>query len=204
MIEYGSAGQWRISKYVYNDGNRAPIATADAEVHSGSIPFELKLLSEGTIDYDGDDLDRLTRTIIEGSEGSWGEIPMPPNPMVSQSEAQQITEFILGLTDRDSQSDRLLLSGNYVTTAHERSGGAGRLGRFYTIPYQRGSYLFHSSYTDRGSDLMEGLELTGEDFILLRYPLLAPEDADLFSGKGISFTNDPGFIVSGNAPYIGF
>lgn len=385
MIEYGASGQGRISRYEYNDGNRAPIAHADAEVRSGSIPFELALRSDGTIDYDGDDLDyewaispitesgqqittligpnpthiineagryrvelkvtdpfgkvdldtfevvagnerpdvsislnrgnrsfyfpneeiqyqvtvsdhevgslddgdidsgrvvftaeyipaglttselskliqqgdivpgepvryvqaralieqyncttchrvdrgiigpsfmeiaesyedrdeldRLARIIIDGSEGSWGEIPMPPNPMVSQSEAQQISEFIVGLTDSDSQSDSLPLSGNYVTAAHESSGGAGRLERFYSIPYQRGSYLLHASYTDRGSDMMEGLELTGEDFILLRYPLLAPEDINFFSEKGISFTpstSDPGFIVSGKAPYIGF
>lgn len=385
MIEYGATGQGRVSRYEYNDGNRAPIAIADASVHSGSIPFELELRSDGTTDYDGDELDydwiissltqteqqsatltgpnptytiqepgryrvdltvtdpfgdkgsdsfevvagnerpdvtlslnrgnrsfyfpdeeilyeinvsdyedgnldegdidpervsftaeyipaglstielsnlikrgeivpgepvryvqaralielyncttchrvdrgivgpsfmeiaetnegsdqleRLSRTIIEGSAGSWGEIPMPPNPMVSQSEAQQIAEFILGLTDTDSQSDRLPLSGNYVTTAHERSGGGGRLGRFYRILYQRGSYLFHASYTDRGSDIMDGLDLTGEDFILLRYPLLPPEDADFFSETGISFTpstNDPGFIVSGKEAYIGF
>lgn len=385
MIEYGSSGQGRVSRYEYNDGNRAPIASADAEVRSGSIPFELTLNSDGTIDYDGDELDyewiiskisqtgtqaatltgpnpvyvieeagryrvdlivtdpfgedatdtfevvagnerpdvtlslnrgnksfyfpdeeiqyelsvtdhedgnlrdgeldpdridltaeyipaglttlelsdliqngdvvpgepvrfvqskalieqyncttchgiergivgpsfteiaeenegrderdRIANTIIEGSSGSWGEIPMPPNPMVSQSEAQQIAEFILGLTDTDSQSNNLPLSGTYKTTVHERTGGSGRLGRFYSIPYQRGSYLFHASYTDRGTDRVEGLELTGEDFILLRYPLMAPEEADYFSEKGISYTpstSDPGFIVSGKAPYIGF
>ncbi len=385
IIEYGSSGQGRISRYEYNDGNRAPIASADAAVRSGSIPFDLTLISEGTFDYDGDDLvyeweispvsqsgqqtitltgpnpnfiikeagryqvelivrdplgeeasdtfevvagnvrpdvtlslnrgnhsfyfpneeiqyelsvsdhedgnlsdgdiepeqvnlsaeyipagltasalsdmilngdivsgepvrfvqsralieqyncttchrvergivgpsfteiaeknegldivDRLANTIIEGSSGNWGEIPMPPNPMVSQSEAQQIAEFILELTDTDSQTTNLPLSGNYVTTVHERTGGSGRLGRFYSIPYQRGTYLFHASYTDRGNERIDGLELTGEDFILLRYPLLAPEESDFFSETGISYTpstSDPGFIVSGKAPYIGF
>ncbi len=385
MIEYGRAGQGRVSRYEFNDGNRAPIANADAEVRSGSIPFELMLSASGTIDYDGDELiyewtispiypeirekttlsgsnpihtihkagrykveltvtdpfgeedsdsfevvagnespdvtlqmnrgnrsfyfpdetisyqvnvtdyedgsleegnidadeviltaeyipsglsfvqlnelvrqgkfesgepirfiqardlieqyhcttchsvdhgivgpsfmeiadsildnihhEELSRKIIEGSTGNWGEIPMPPNPMVSPAEAQQIAEYILSLNDPGSKTEILSITGDYITKAFERTSGEGRLGRFYSIPYQRGSYLLHASYTDHGSDQMDGLELSGEDFILLRYPLLAPEDADFFSEKGISFTpstNDPGFIVSGKEAYIGF
>ena len=70
-----------------------------------------------------------------------------------------------------------------------------------------GSYVFMASYTDGGASDKEGLEQEGKDYFLLRYPVLAPEDADFFSEKGISYTpstNDPGFIFTGTGGYIGF
>jgi cytochrome c len=70
-----------------------------------------------------------------------------------------------------------------------------------------GAYVFLASYSDKGSKGKDGLNLSGEDYFLLRYPVLAPEDADFFSETGISFTpstNDPGFIFTGNGGHIGF
>jgi cytochrome c len=49
--------------------------------------------------------------------------------------------------------------------------------------------------------------LTGTDYVILRYPLLLPETADIYSEKGISFTpstDDPGFIFTGKGGLIGF
>ncbi len=62
VLEYGSA--WfqgndnaLVKRVRYNGGNRQPIVAASAERSAGSVPFTVQLSSEGTIDYDGDDLE---------------------------------------------------------------------------------------------------------------------------------------------------
>ncbi len=62
VLEYGSA--WfrgnenaQIKRIEYNGGNRAPVVKAGADQYAGALPLEVNLTSEGTEDYDGDDLD---------------------------------------------------------------------------------------------------------------------------------------------------
>lgn len=391
MVEYGIGGLGRISKYEYNDGNRAPMAQASAEQTSGALPFELQLSSEGTLDYDGDELhyewrvtpisgggeperltqpdpaltlhqagkyqvalsvkdpdgatdhdsfeivagndqpevniefnkgnrsfyfpnnavnyevhvnDRedgslidgdipaervtltaqyipsglsalqlselqsegaiaagtnlrhvqakalieeyncstcheqrtalvgpsftqiaekyqqddvtsdLTKSITEGSSGKWGDVMMPPQVLVSEGESRQITDYILSLSEPEAALKKLPIQGKYTTEGHEmpdtdyQGDNEDRLVRYFDVPNQMGSYVFHANYTDEGSKNAEGLSLSGEDVLLLRYPLLGPESADIFSDEGITFTpsiaRHPGFIVSGPKAYIGF
>ena len=61
LLEYGT--QWgtfnedaRISRIVYNDGNRAPVVTATASQEAGALPMHIQLSSSETIDFDQDDL----------------------------------------------------------------------------------------------------------------------------------------------------
>ncbi len=46
--------------------------------------------------YAGQDdaLEVLTNSIINGSEGKWGQVPMPPNA-VSEEEARFLAEWVL-------------------------------------------------------------------------------------------------------------
>jgi cytochrome c len=37
----------------------------------------------------------LAMKIMQGGAGVWGPIPMPPNPQVSQAEAEQLAQWIL-------------------------------------------------------------------------------------------------------------
>lgn len=384
LVEYGINGQGRISRIEYNAGNRAPVARAGSDRKSGAIPLELQLSSEGTVDYDGDDLDylwtirseaggivqqfsepdpllklekagiylfelmvtdpdgasgsdrfkvvagnenpevkleitsgnrsfyfpdavidyrvdvsdledgslkngdiapgrvsltaeyipsgftkeqlsaiqkegellpgtamrhleartliskynceschkmdsglvgpsyidiaeryaeiddaavKLSQHIIEGSVGRWGEAPMPPNPTLPKSEAQQIASYILSLKHEEQGPEVMPLQGSFTTKVYDPKQVGDRLERYFDISYERGSYIFHASYTDEGSEEAGNLNLTGEDIVLLRYPLIAPENADFFSDNGIVFTpstTDPGFFVSGSRAYIGF
>lgn len=41
----------------------------------------------------------LAGKVIQGGKGNWGEVPMTPNPQVSQEEAESMVEFILSLND---------------------------------------------------------------------------------------------------------
>jgi cytochrome c len=44
-----------------------------------------------------DAADYLSKKIREGSNGVWGQIPMPPNTMVSEAEAHALAKYILSL-----------------------------------------------------------------------------------------------------------
>lgn len=56
LVEYGLAGQGRISKIVYNSGNRAPIAIAETDKDSGVLPLKLQLSAAQSHDPDADKL----------------------------------------------------------------------------------------------------------------------------------------------------
>jgi cytochrome c len=49
--------------------------------------------------YSGDSgaAERLARKIREGGSGVWGELPMPPQPQVSEADAKTLAEYILSL-----------------------------------------------------------------------------------------------------------
>ncbi|MBW3546392.1 MAG: c-type cytochrome, partial [Bacteroidetes bacterium] len=152
--------------------------------------------------------EQLAKSILEGSDGKWGsEIAMPPNPMLSQTETHQIIDYILSLAAPEKESRTLPIRGSFKTEAYPLQGNGGRLGSFFPLTFEPGAYVFYASYTDEGSPQATDLQLRGEDVVLLRYPLLAPETADTLSAEGISFTpstNDPGFIFTGKGGFIGF
>lgn len=39
----------------------------------------------------------LAQKVLKGGQGVWGEIPMPANPQVSEAEAKQLVQWVLGL-----------------------------------------------------------------------------------------------------------
>lgn len=149
----------------------------------------------------------LSKGISEGGSGKWGDTPMPPQPALNNSEITQIIDYILEGNSEAVVGKELETSGQFQTKAFTKRGGGGRLDAYFRTPFEMGSYVFVASYTDGGSKEKEGLELTGMDYLLLRFPVLAPENADFFSEEGISYTpstNDPGFIFTGKGGYIGF
>ena len=40
---------------------------------------------------------RLVKKVIGGGTGVWGQIPMPPNPQVSEAEAKTLVKWILAM-----------------------------------------------------------------------------------------------------------
>ncbi|WP_373493384.1 PQQ-dependent sugar dehydrogenase [Aquiflexum sp.] len=149
----------------------------------------------------------LSKSIAEGGSGKWGDMSMPPQPMLSPPEISQIVDYILKINSEDGTSNNLGTIGHYQTIAFNKRGRGSRLDTYFRTPLEMGSYVFMASYTDKGSPEKDGLDLMGKDYFLLRYPVLAPEDADFFSDEGISYTpstNDPGFIFTGKGGHIGF
>lgn len=42
-------------------------------------------------------LDKLVKKVRAGGSGVWGQIPMPPNPQVSEAEAKTLVSWILAM-----------------------------------------------------------------------------------------------------------
>ena len=42
-----------------------------------------------------DAVDKLAQKVIKGGVGTWGQIPMPANPQVSEAEAKQLVQWVL-------------------------------------------------------------------------------------------------------------
>ncbi len=40
---------------------------------------------------------KLIEKVLKGGKGSWGEVPMPANPQVTEAEAKQLVSWILSL-----------------------------------------------------------------------------------------------------------
>ena len=49
--------------------------------------------------YSGDSgaVERLAKKIREGGGGVWGELPMPPQPQVSEADAKKLAEYVLSV-----------------------------------------------------------------------------------------------------------
>jgi len=44
-----------------------------------------------------DAVDKLAQKVLKGGSGTWGAVPMPANPQVSEAEAKQLVQWILTL-----------------------------------------------------------------------------------------------------------
>lgn len=140
----------------------------------------------------------LARKIVAGGSGVWGTTAMPPHPALTPAEANSLVEYVLSLGSTEAAPRRLPLEGTYPTPGSAASGGnPARVA-------QGGSYLLRASYTDRGANGIEPITSTAQ--LLLRQPLLAPQDADVIS-EGTSYApslGDPMFTVDRSGAYLGF
>ena len=42
-----------------------------------------------------DAVDKLAQKVVKGGSGSWGAVPMPANPQVTEAEAKQLVQWVL-------------------------------------------------------------------------------------------------------------
>ena len=105
----------------------------------------------------------LSGKIISGGGGVWGEQAMAAHPDLSQSDAEQMAEYILSLAGPAPYAKSRPAKGVVALDKHKPN-----------IP---GRYYLQASYTDKGGE--GGLpRLTNKEVVILRSPRLA---ADKFS-----------------------
>ncbi|MEX0884431.1 MAG: PQQ-dependent sugar dehydrogenase, partial [Cyclobacteriaceae bacterium] len=153
VVEYGLVGQGRLSKIRYNSGNRVPIAKAAADIMDGAVPMEVKLISEGSIDYDGDALSyQWTVQPLKGGKSITFEIA---DPMLT---LEQPGKYKVILEVSDTQ-------GEFDETSFEIIAGNHRPEVQIEIRQGNQSFFFPDEtiqYEVRVSDLEDGSTVAGD------------------------------------------
>lgn len=80
----------------------------------------------------------LSKKIISGGSGVWGEVAMAAHPDLPQKDAEEMAKYILSLA-KEKASARLPLTGTYVTAVPKADAG-------------KGSFIFRAAYTDQGAN----------------------------------------------------
>ena len=123
----------------------------------------------------------LADKIINGGSGSWGEIAMAAHPGLSHTEAKQMAEYILSLSESAKpQKSKYPVEGSYTSDSHIGSK-------------TKGTYVLTASYTDQGGGKIEGLN--AQQTFLLRYPKVEAESFDEGSSSKMN-------LPAGTAPGI--
>ncbi|MEX0290282.1 MAG: ThuA domain-containing protein [Flavobacteriaceae bacterium] len=106
----------------------------------------------------------LANKIINGGGGNWGEVPMAAHPDITTTEAKQMVEYILSLSDSNkTPKSKYPTTGTFTSDEHIGSK-------------TNGTYLLTASYTDLGGGEIEGLN--AQKTFLLRYPKVEAETFD--------------------------
>ena len=120
VLEYGSA--WfqgndnaLVKRVRFNGGNRQPVVIASADKSAGAVPFTVNLSSDGTLDYDGDELEYTWKIT---SENGFSQNISEPSPTLTLDQAG-IYKVQLSVKDEagnTNQQSLQLLAGNEPPT----------------------------------------------------------------------------------------
>jgi len=115
VLEYGHLGASsgaRLSKIVFNAGNRAPRVVASADRMAGALPFEVQLSSKGTVDYDSDTLRYVwTITPAEGA-GEQRFVTSDPRVTLTRAGTYQVSLTVTDSGDLSGSGALTLVAGN--------------------------------------------------------------------------------------------
>ena len=112
-------------------------------------------------------VESLAQKVIKGGVGVWGEHAMSAHPQLSVADSRAIVEYILTTGEKKSVFKSAPLKGNWeIKPAAEQK--------------EKGTYVMRAAYRDKGTASMK--PLVGEEIIVLRYPNLNPELADMTKG----------------------
>lgn len=116
VLEYGSA--WfrgnpnsRLVRIEYNGGNRKPMVAATADKKAGAVPFTAQLSSEGTIDHDSYDVEKLKYEWRVSSDQGVNKTFTEANPSFTFEEAGN---YLVSLTVTDTKGEKNMASFDVV------------------------------------------------------------------------------------------
>ncbi|MFD1818261.1 PQQ-dependent sugar dehydrogenase [Pseudarcicella hirudinis] len=134
-------------------------------------------------------LEKLSKKVIAGGGGVWGDHAMSAHPQLSPNDANLMVKYILNLGEKPLQAKSLPVSGSHVTKIPDGENG-------------KGSYVLRAAYTDRGTKSLS--PLFSETIVQLRNPDVDPAKADKKKGTQLLITPTKSFSLIGNESYIGF
>lgn len=134
-------------------------------------------------------LEKLTKKVINGGKGVWGDVPMAPHPKLSADDAAEMIKYVLSLSQPKPKVKSLPAQGTYTTKQQPNDKGEG-------------VYIFRAAYTDRGSNGLPGV--ASEETFTLRSASINPSKYDVFSDVNKMSYGGTSFIIpSKPGSYIG-
>lgn len=96
--------------------------------------------------YKGDNsaLEKLTKKVISGGSGVWGETAMAGHPQLSTTDASEMVKYILNIANEKPKAKSLPVSGSYVAKAPASDKG-------------KGVYIVRAAYEDQGANGLPAL-----------------------------------------------
>jgi len=133
--------------------------------------------------------EKLTKKIISGGKGSWGDVPMAAHPQLSASDAAEMVKYILSVGQAKPKVKSLPTKGSYAVKP--QTGDKGQ-----------GVYMFRAAYTDRGANGLPGAST--EESFTLRNPKINPTNYDIFNDVNkMSFGGNSFVIPTKSGAFIG-
>jgi cytochrome c len=108
-------------------------------------------------------LETLTKKIIAGGSGAWGEVPMAGHPNLSTEDAAEMSKYILSLANEADKS--LPIKGSFTTKIAANDKG-------------QGTYILRAAYEDQGASGIPSL--TAEQVYTLRNSKVPPHNFDKY------------------------
>lgn len=138
---------------------------------------------------DGSALERLTKKVIAGGSGVWGETPMSGHPQLAASDAADMVKYILSLSEKKATANSLPVKGVYTTKLPANDKG-------------QGIYMMRAAYSDHGANGIPSL--SSEENLVLRNPKVSSHKFDKYEGVQKMKFNGMEFIIPNtSASYIG-
>ncbi|HEY8917049.1 MAG TPA: ThuA domain-containing protein [Chitinophaga sp.] len=134
-------------------------------------------------------VEKLTRKVISGGKGVWGDVPMAAHPQLAAEDAAEMVKYILSLSQPKPKVRSLPVEGTYTTKQQPNDKG-------------QGMYLFRAAYTDKGSNGLPGIPAEGA--FTLRSPNINPTRYDVVTdATKMSYEGNNFVIPSKSGSYIG-
>lgn len=115
--------------------------------------------------YKGDNsaLEKLTKKVIAGGSGVWGETAMAGHPQLSTADASEMVKYILNIANEKPKAKSLPVSGSYVAKAPASDKN-------------KGVYIVRAAYEDQGGNGLPALK--SEQSFVLRNSKMDPHGFD--------------------------
>jgi cytochrome c len=134
-------------------------------------------------------MERLTKKVISGGKGVWGDVPMAAHPQLSTEDASEMVKYVLSLSQPKAKINSLPAKGSYTTK--QQPGDKGQ-----------GVYIFRAAYTDKGANGLARIPV--ESTFTLRSPSINPSKYDEFNDvTKMSYGGNNFVIPSKPDSYIG-
>jgi cytochrome c len=133
-------------------------------------------------------METLTKKVISGGKGVWGDITMPAHPQLSAADAAEMVKYIMSLSQPKPKVKSLPAKGTYITRAQANDKG-------------QGVYIFRARYSDQGASGLPGIAT--EETLTLRNPKVNPTKYDeLVDVTKMSYGGNDLAIPSKSGSYI--